>query len=590
MTMMGFRLGREGRLSRETLAALDQSQAIIEFLPDGTILRANQNFLSVMGYALGEIAGKHHRIFVDSAFVATAEYQAFWSQLASGQFSSGEFLRFGKDGRKVWILASYNPVYDKRGKIAKVVKIASDISEQKAISLDSQGQLAAISRSQAVIEFDLTGTILTANANFCAALGYQLEEIRGRHHSMFVDPAYAASQDYRDFWHSLSGGQFDAGEYRRIGRGGRAVWIQATYNPIFDAFGKPYKVVKYATDVTARKEAVASIGAHLARLAAGDLKAHLPDALPGDLDDIRISFNDTLDRFGQIVGRLRTSSNGLRIATREILTGANDLADRTSRQAAAIEETSAAMEQLAQAVNENDVRAKAADTKAGLVSVSAEKAGEAMSSANEAMDRILASSRKIADIIGMIDNVAFQTNLLALNASVEAARAGEAGKGFAVVAVEVRRLAQSTATASSDVKALIEQSGHEVEAGSRLLREVTSKLGSMVEGARENGVFVKEIAQVNREQATAIGEVMTSVRQMDEMTQHNAALVEETNAAIGQTEREATELDAIVDVFVIDERANQSPTSGGQAPQLRVAASKFRSIGNAALAADWAEF
>ncbi|WP_291420627.1 PAS domain-containing methyl-accepting chemotaxis protein [Devosia sp.] len=237
-----------------------------------------------------------------------------------------------------------------------MVKIASDITAQKAQALDWQGQLDAIRRSQAVIEFGLDGTILTANANFCAALGYQLEEIRGRHHSLFVDPAFAASKDYRDFWHRLAQGQFEAGEYRRIGKGGRPVWILATYNPIFDAFGKPYKVVKYASDVTSRKIAVLRVGEHLARLARGDIKAHLTETLPGDLDDVRVSFNDTLDKFGEIVTALRINSSGLRTATQEILMGANDLADRTTRQAAALEETSASMEHLAQAVNENDAR------------------------------------------------------------------------------------------------------------------------------------------------------------------------------------------------------------------------------------------
>ena len=592
MNMLRFLLGTGTQTSRETLAALGQSQAIIEFQPDGTIVSANRNFLEVMGYSLDEVVGRHHRMFVDTAFASSPEYMEFWKQLGVGRFESGEFMRVSKGGRKVWIVASYNPVFGKNGKVQKIVKIASDVTTQKAQALDWQGQLEAIRRSQAVIEFDLDGTILTANANFCSALGYQLDEIRGRHHSLFVDPAFAASQDYRDFWRRLGTGQFEAGEYCRLGRGGRPVWIQATYNPILDAFGKPYKVVKYASDVTARKLAVLRVGEHLARLAQGDIKAHLTEALPGDLDDIRASFNDTLDKFGEIVKALRTSSSGLRTATREILTGANDLADRTTRQAAAIEETSASMEHLAQAVNENDTRAKAADAKADLVSHSAEQAGEAMGAANEAMDRILSSSHKISDIIGMIDNVAFQTNLLALNASVEAARAGEAGKGFAVVAVEVRRLAQSTATASSDVKALIEQSGQEVTTGSRLLREATAKLATMVDGVRENSTLVREIARVNSDQASAIGEVMAAMRQMDQMTQHNAALVEETNAAIEQTEREAAELDAIVDVFGVSEpglsasmQSISHPGARGQNPTPPI-----RSIGNAALAADWAEF
>ena len=550
-----------------------------------------------MGYSVEEIRGQHHRLFVDSSYAKSSEYVAFWDQLAMGKFRAGEFRRLGKGGRNVWIMASYNPVRDRSGKVVKVVKIASDITAQKTQMEDLNGQLAAISKSQAVIEFDLTGTILNANANFCQALGYQLEEIRGRHHSMFVDDRYAASQEYRDFWRKLSAGQFDAGEYLRVGRGGKQIWIQASYNPIFDPFGTPYKVVKYATDVTARKAAVSVIGEQLRKLAEGDLTCAITQNLPGELDDIRSTFNDTVGKFEHIVRRLRDSSSGLKIATQEILHGANDLSDRTIKQAASIEQTSAAMEQIAQTVTQNDQRASAANAKAAVVTAAAEQAGQAMNMANEAMSRIQRSSGQIADIIGMIDNVAFQTNLLALNASVEAARAGDAGKGFAVVAVEVRRLAQTTATASSDIKTLIEQSGKEVVAGGDLLQEVTAKLSAMFEGTHENSTFIKEIAQATQEQSLAIGEILTAMRQMDEMTQHNAALVEETNAAIEQTEQEASQLDSIVEVFQVANNGASAvverlaPKPARSAPNVaRAEPKRFLARGNAAISEDWAEF
>jgi len=537
--------------SAATLAAINRSQAIIEFTPDGQILSANENFLRALGYELSEIVGQHHRMFVEPAEAGSADYRAFWERLRSGQFDAREYKRIGKGGREVWIQASYNPVLGKDGKVLKVVKFAADVTEQKLKAADAQGQIEAIGKSQAVIEFTLTGEIVHANKNFCDAMGYRLDEIKGRHHRMFIEPAYAESADYRQFWEMLGRGEFQAAECLRLGKGGRPIWIQASYNPIFDMNGKPFKVVKYATDITVRKAAVATIGTSLGKLAEGDLTVSIDQPLPNELDEVRVAFNDTVSRFAAIVAQLRQTSSTLKTATGEILSGANDLAERTTKQAAAIEETSAAMEQLSNTVADNTQRAESANEKAQGVSVTAEQAGEVMQQSNSAMERISNSSARISNIIGLIDDIAFQTNLLALNASVEAARAGDAGKGFAVVAVEVRRLAQSAANASSEVKALIEQSGSEVATGGRLVAEAGQKLALMLDGIRESAALTRGIAQAAREQSNAIAEVTTAVRQMDEMTQHNAALVEETNAAIEQTEGQANELDRIVEVFVV---------------------------------------
>ncbi|RZI57647.1 MAG: PAS domain-containing methyl-accepting chemotaxis protein, partial [Zymomonas sp.] len=447
----------------------------------------------------------------------------------------------------------YNPVFGVDGKPVKIVKFASDVTATKLAAADSAGQLAAISRSQAIIEFTTQGEVITANENFCQTLGYTLNEIKGRHHSLFVPSLEAASAAYQEFWSKLGRGEFQAAEYLRLGKGGKEVWIQATYNPIFDHHGKVFKIVKYATDVTDRKRAVNLLGTELAKLAEGDLRARIQVPFKGELDAVRLAYNHTVDRFAEIVARLRRSSGTLRSATSEILTGANDLAERTSRQASAIQETSAAMRNLAATVNENAAKAEAASNKARAVSVTAEQSGAVMSEAKEAMTRILSSSSQISNIVGLIDDIAFQTNLLALNASVEAARAGEAGKGFAVVAVEVRRLAQSAAEASSDVKVLIERSSTEIATGSRLLSDAADRIASMLGDVQDNSGLMDGIASGSREQSGAIAEVAAAVRQMDEMTQHNAALVEETNAAIEQTEGEASELDRIVEVFMMDD-------------------------------------
>ena len=578
---------------------------MIEFALDGTILAANENFLSAMGYTLGEIEGQHHRIFVDPAYAQSSEYADFWRRLGRGEFDRGEYKRVGKGAREVWIQASYNPVFDRAGKPVKVVKIAADVTAQKMAAADAACQLQAIGRAQAVIEFNLDGTIITANENFCSAMGYGLDEIRGRHHRMFVEPAYAQSADYQQFWDKLRRGESMAAEYKRLGKGGREVWIQASYNPIFDFNGRPYKVVKYATDATdatARKEAVKVLGAHLARLAAGDLTATIVDAFQGDLENVRVAYNGTVATMKDIVGRLRTASTSLKTATGEILSGSNDLADRTTKQAAAVEETSAALEQLGSTVAQNAQRAGLASTQAKLVSSTATETNGVMKAANDAMERISASSTKISNIIGLIDDIAFQTNLLALNASVEAARAGDAGKGFAVVAIEVRRLAQSTASASADVKALIDTSSTEVSTGSRMVAEATQKVTSMLAGIHENGVLIEEITRATKEQSGAIIEVASAVRQVDEMTQHNAALVEQTNAAIEQTESQAVELDRIVEVFVVDddpvrrvsaERVRPVAQAPQRVPRSKVAAAAMTYLteGNAAVKADdWAEF
>ncbi len=247
-------------------AAIRKSQAVIEFAMDGTILDANDNFLKALGYRLEEIRGRHHSMFVDEAYRQSSEYREFWAALNRGEYQAAEYKRIGKGGREVWIQASYNPILDPAGKPFKVVKFATDMTEQKLRNADYVGQIAAISKSQAVIEFKMDGAVLTANGNFLKVLGYRLEEIEGRHHSMFVDEAYRQSSEYREFWAALNRGEYQAAEYKRLGKGGKEVWIQASYNPIMDLNGKPFKVVKYATDITPQKQALNAMLADAALL------------------------------------------------------------------------------------------------------------------------------------------------------------------------------------------------------------------------------------------------------------------------------------------------------------------------------------
>ncbi|MGV3575253.1 MAG: methyl-accepting chemotaxis protein [Devosia sp.] len=346
--------------------------------------------------------------------------------------------------------------------------------------------------------------------------------------------------------------------------------------------------------VSSVRTGLADAGAVLGALADTDLTQRMTGSHQGAFLELQTDMNRVADTLTDVVTRLRNTSRGVKVATGEILAGANDLSERTTRQAATIEETSATMEQLAAAVTENAKRAQRGSSTAEAVTQSAVQSGAVMDQATAAMGRITTASEKISNIIGMIDDIAFQTNLLALNASVEAARAGDAGKGFAVVAVEVRRLAQSAAQASSEVKVLIEQSAQEVDGGAKLVSDAATKLSSMLEAMRGNSAMMAEIARESSQQAQAIDEINVAVRQMDEMTQHNAALVEETNAAIEQTEARANELDTIVDVFHIAQGAQigerAQPRRTAPAPKTKPVQGQYLSQGNAAVANDWDEF
>lgn len=556
LLMFGHLVRKKTSDDRAKVDAIMRSQAVIEFNLDGTILSANDNFLAALGYELQEIVGKHHNMFVDAGYATSDEYRQFWADLGAGKYHSAAFRRVAKSGREVWIQASYNPIFNKSGKPIRIIKFATDITDQKNRAADHEARMAALSRVQAVIELSLDGTVIWANDNLLETIGYRLDEIVGQHHRMFCDPTYTRTPEYSLFWERLKAGEIIAAEFQRFGKGGREIWIQASYNPVLDAQGKPVKIVKFATDITERKRAegiIAQLTASLGKMAQGDLTGNIATQFTGQYEELRLAFNQSLSRLFEIVRGLQETSRSLKTATNEILAGANDLSERTTKQAATIEQTSAAVEQLSSAVTENAKRAAAASRKAGEVAGNATEGGAVMDQANAAMAAIQTSSGKISNIIGLIDDVAFQTNLLALNASVEAARAGDAGKGFAVVAVEVRRLAQSAAQASSEVKALIEASAGEVLAGSRLVGQASETLQQILKGAQESSSLIENIAQANQEQSSALEEVSIAVRQMDEMTQHNAALVEQTNAAIEQTEAQAAELDSIVDVFTLQD-------------------------------------
>ncbi len=540
--------------------AISKSMGVIQFNMDGTVITANQNFLSILGYSLEEIRGRHHRMFVDPAHAESHEYRAFWDKLNRGEFDSGEYKRIGRGGREVWLQASYNPILDQNGKPYMVIKFATEITQQKLRNADYQGQIDAIGKSQGVIEFNMDGTVITANQKFLDVINYSLDEVKGKHHSLFVDSTYANSPEYRAFWERLNRGVYDAALYKRIAKGGREVWIQASYNPILDLNGKPYKVVKYASDVTEQKNYQIQVEAVLKEtkrvmeaLSAGDLTQSMEGVFTGEFAVLRDAVVTTIENLRDIVGKIMEAVDLIATASSEIASGNTNLSQRTEEQASSLEETASSMEELSSTVKQNAENARQANQMAAAASQVAVKGGEVVGEVVNTMSAINESSKKIVDIISVIDGIAFQTNILALNAAVEAARAGEQGRGFAVVAAEVRNLAQRSAAAAKEIKQLISDSVSKVEGGSRLVQEAGKTMGEIVTSVKHVTDIMAEISAASDEQSSGIEQVNQAVTQMDEVTQQNAALVEEAAAAAESLQEQAENLSGSVSIFKLGE-------------------------------------
>lgn len=553
--------------------ALSRTQAVIEFTNDGTILNANNNFEKAIGYRLEEIKGKHHSLFVDPTYAKSQEYQKFWADLRDGKPQQDRFLRFGKDGKQVWIEAMYFPIADRAGKVYKVVKFATDVTalvENEALNADYRAQLEAVSRTQAVIEFLPDGTVVKANDNFQRALGYTLDEIKGRHHSMFVDPAFGSKPEYRQFWTDLQSGKPQMDQYLRFGKGGRQVWIQAMYFPIADGSGRVVKVVKFATDITdakrleaeaeAKREQDARIAQETSRkvdiirsvvsaVAEGNFEIEVPDLGSDAVGQVASALRQAVDAMRDAMVAVRAVSGTVATAANELSSASQEISTGAQEQASSLEETASSLEEITSTVKQNSDNAQQARQLATSSRDIAEKGGRVVGDAVEAMNAINHSSKKIADIITTIDEIAFQTNLLALNAAVEAARAGEQGRGFAVVAAEVRNLAQRSASAAKEIKTLIQDSVRKVENGTDLVNKSGQTLEEIVNSVKRVTDIVTEIAAASKEQLCGIEQVNKAVAQMDRVTQGNATQTEEMSATAASLLSHAEELRDLISRF-----------------------------------------
>jgi methyl-accepting chemotaxis protein len=552
--MFGVRRSAERRELEALVSAITASQAVIEFALDGTILTANDSFLSALGYELAEIRGQRHAIFVAPAERETPAYRAFWDDLRRGTFKSGEFKRLGKGGREVWIQATYTPVLDADGTPYKVVKFATDITREKLRNADLAGQIEAIGKSQAVIEFDLDGTVRTANQNFLNALGFRLEEIQGKHHSMFVAPNEREGEVYREFWAKLGRGEYHAGEFKRLGKGGREVWIQATYNPICDSSGRPYKVVKFATDITREKLRNADLAGQIEAI--GKSQAVIEFDLDGT---IRTANQNFLNALGYRLEEIQGKHHSMFVARAEaesaeyktlwealrrgefqageykrigkggkdvwIQATYNPILDASGRPFKVVKFASDVTQQVLTRMRSEHVRQMMEDVAAGAeeLNVSVREIADSMSkskmtaenafglvaNADESTARLAEAAASMGGIIEAINGITAKINLLALNASIESARAGEAGKGFAVVANEVKTLA-------SQAKEATEEISREIQGMRDISDAVVSGLESIRKAIEDVREYVTSTAAAVEEQSAVANEMSSSMQRASE--------------------------------------------------------------------------
>ena len=532
-------------------AAISRSQAVIEFKMDGTIIAANKNFLDAMGYRLDEIQGKHHQMFVAPGERDSAGYREFWARLGRGEFQSAEYKRIGKGGREVWIQASYNPILDGGGRPVKVIKFATDITARKIRSMEDAGKISAIGRAQAVIEFNLDGTIITANENFLATVGYGLEEIQDKHHQMFVAPAERDSAAYREFWARLGRGEFQSAEYKRFGKGGKEVWILASYNPILDDAGKPFKVVKFASDITAEKLKAANYAGQIEAIGKSQAviefgmdghvltaNENLLDALGYSLAEIQGKhhslFMPSDQRDGEAYRAFWAALNRGEFQSGEyervgkggrqiwIQASYNPIRDLNGKPCKVVKYASDTTAQVIARMRSEKVRGMMESVAAGAEELNASvreisaamsksretalTAVERVGAADQQAQRLSEAAESMSSIVQLIGDITGQINLLALNATIESARAGEAGRGFAVVASEVKNLANQAKQATDKIE-------QEIGNLNGISGDVVGALTSIKKAIQEVSEYVTSTAAAVEEQSTVTSEMSNGMQQ-----------------------------------------------------------------------------
>jgi len=534
------------------VAAISKSQAVIEFTLEGVILAANENFLRALGYSLDEIRGKHHSMFVDPAHRSSDEYRRFWEKLARGEYDSGQYKRLGKDSREVWIQASYNPILNADGKPFKVVKYASDVTAQvKAAAANSRIKSALDKASASVMLADDSLNIIYLNESAQKMFREAQADFRRDLPALDADRIVGSNIDvfHKNPTHQRGMlANLRTTHNAQIRIGGRVMRFAA--NPVISAAGERIGTVVEWWDRTLEVRSEEEVAAIVKKALDGDLTERLSvEGKTGFFATLSTGLNQLLENSAQMVRQIKVAAVAVHRGAEEISQGNTNLSQRTEEQSSSLEQTAASMEQMTSTVKQNADNAGQANQLASAARDQAQKGGSVVGDAVRAMTEINEASKKIADIISVIDEIAFQTNLLALNAAVEAARAGEQGRGFAVVATEVRSLAGRSATAAKEIKDLIQDSVRKVQDGSALVTQSGQTLEQIVASVKKVSDIVAEIAAASREQSSGIEQVNKAVMQMDEMTQQNAALVEEATAASQAMAEQAGELSRIMECY-----------------------------------------